>query len=76
MEQFVSILGYNVRLCGQDVGRGTFSHRHCMLIDQETDELFVPLNHLIEGQKAFLEVIYSLSSPTGRCCLFHIFTIV
>lgn len=26
--------GYNVRLSGQDVGRGTFSHRHAMLVDQ------------------------------------------
>ena len=49
-------IGYNVRLCGQDVGRGTFSHRHCMLIDQETDEIFVPLNHLGEDQKGYLEV--------------------
>ena len=52
----ISVAGYNVRLCGQDVGRGTFSHRHCMLIDQETDELFVPLNLLSEDQKGFLEV--------------------
>jgi len=51
--------GYNVRLCGQDVGRGTFSHRHCMLIDQETDELFVPLNFLSENQNGFLEVANS-----------------
>lgn len=28
--------GYNVRVCGQDVGRGTFSHRHAMLVDQST----------------------------------------
>ena len=27
--------GHNVRICGQDVGRGTFSQRHCMLVDQE-----------------------------------------
>eukprot|EP00795_Rhopilema_esculentum_P002591 gene2591-786_t len=51
--------GYNIRLCGQDVGRGTFSHRHCMLIDQETDELFVPLNHMTEDQQSFLEVANS-----------------
>lgn len=28
--------GYNVRLSGQDVGRGTFSQRHVMLVDQST----------------------------------------
>ena len=28
--------GYNVRLSGQDVGRGTFSHRHAMLVDQSS----------------------------------------
>jgi probable 2-oxoglutarate dehydrogenase E1 component DHKTD1 len=28
--------GYNVRLSGQDVGRGTFSQRHAILVDQST----------------------------------------
>lgn len=28
--------GYNVRISGQDVGRGTFSQRHAMLVDQST----------------------------------------
>lgn len=48
--------GYQVRFSGQDVGRGTFSHRHAMLVDQSTDEMFVPLNNMFEQQKAFLEV--------------------
>ena len=52
-------LGCNVRLSGQDVGRGTFSHRHCMLVDQEQDEMIVPLNNISENQHAFLEVITS-----------------
>lgn len=51
--------GYQVRFSGQDVGRGTFSHRHTMLVDQSTDEMFVPLNNLCEEQNAFLEVVNS-----------------
>ncbi|XP_073248521.1 2-oxoadipate dehydrogenase complex component E1-like [Porites lutea] len=51
--------GYQVRFSGQDVGRGTFSHRHVMLVDQSTDEMFVPLNNMFEQQKAFLEVVNS-----------------
>ncbi|CAD5119147.1 DgyrCDS7785 [Dimorphilus gyrociliatus] len=54
--------GFNVRICGQDVGRGTFSHRHAMLVDQETDEISVPLNNIIENQKGFLEIANSLLS--------------
>ncbi|CAM9154642.1 unnamed protein product [Chrysoparadoxa australica] len=38
--------GNHVRLTGQDVERGTFSHRHCVLHDQNTNETFTPLNHL------------------------------
>lgn len=48
--------GYNVRISGQDVGRGTFSHRHVMLVDQESDEICVPLNGILDDQKGFLEV--------------------
>lgn len=51
--------GYHVRFSGQDVGRGTFSHRHAMLVDQSTDEMFVPLNTISEQQKAFLEIVNS-----------------
>lgn len=35
--------GYGVRLSGQDVGRGTFSHRHAILYDQNTEERYVAL---------------------------------
>ena len=44
---FASLLadGYGVRLSGKDVGRGTFSHRHAVLYDQENEERFVPLRH-------------------------------
>lgn len=38
--------GNHVRLTGQDVERGTFSHRHCVLHDQKTNETFTPLNHI------------------------------
>ena len=51
--------GFNVRLSGQDVGRGTFSHRHVMLVDQTTDEAYSPLNNLSDNQTAFLEVCVS-----------------
>lgn len=37
---------YHVRISGQDVGRGTFSQRHWMLVDQETDDPYIPLNAL------------------------------
>ncbi|MEJ0010970.1 MAG: 2-oxoglutarate dehydrogenase E1 component [Alphaproteobacteria bacterium] len=42
--------GKHVRLTGQDSGRGTFSHRHSVLIDQENEERYVPLNHVAEKQ--------------------------
>ena len=37
--------GYGVRLSGQDVGRGTFSHRHGVLYDQINEKRHVPLRH-------------------------------
>ncbi|HEY5048546.1 MAG TPA: 2-oxoglutarate dehydrogenase E1 component [Rhizomicrobium sp.] len=53
--------GYPVRLSGQDSSRGTFSQRHCALVDQETGQRYLPLNHVREGQAEF-EVIDSLLS--------------
>ena len=53
--------GYMVRLSGQDSSRGTFSHRHAALVDQETEERYLPLNHIGEGQGEF-EVVDSLLS--------------
>ncbi len=35
--------GYNVRISGQDVTRGTFSQRHIGLTDQETNKVYYPL---------------------------------
>ena len=40
------IEGFRVRLSGQDVGRGTFSHRHALIFDYITGQGFVPLNAL------------------------------
>ncbi|GAB4227416.1 MAG: hypothetical protein Tsb0021_04290 [Chlamydiales bacterium] len=45
--------GYPIRIAGQDVQRGTFSHRHAVLVDQETGEKYFPLKHLEEGQADF-----------------------
>lgn len=42
-----------VRLSGQDVQRGTFSHRHSVWVDQETTEKYFPLNHLEPEQSPF-----------------------
>jgi multifunctional 2-oxoglutarate metabolism enzyme len=38
--------GSPVRMSGQDVGRGTFSHRHAVLYDVTTAKAYIPLNHL------------------------------
>ena len=40
------IEGFRVRLSGQDVGRGTFSHRHAILFDSVSGQAYVPLNAL------------------------------
>lgn len=56
--------GTGVRLSGQDSGRGTFSQRHAVLIDQETEERYTPLNNIREGQAHF-EVIDSPLSEAG-----------
>ncbi|MGA3303199.1 MAG: 2-oxoglutarate dehydrogenase E1 component [Methylovirgula sp.] len=53
--------GHPVRLSGQDSERGTFSHRHSVLIDQENEARYVPLNHVSEHQARF-EVINSMLS--------------
>ncbi|XP_053605594.1 probable 2-oxoglutarate dehydrogenase E1 component DHKTD1 homolog, mitochondrial [Plodia interpunctella] len=54
--------GRHVRLSGEDVGRGTFSHRHAMLVDQKTESIYIPLNHIHEQQKGYLEVANSILS--------------
>ena len=53
--------GHPVRLAGQDSTRGTFSHRHSGLINQDTEERYYPLNNIREGQGQY-EVIDSMLS--------------
>ncbi|MFO7309136.1 MAG: 2-oxoglutarate dehydrogenase E1 component [Pseudomonadota bacterium] len=53
--------GHPVRLSGQDSERGTFSQRHSVLIDQETEDRYTPLNNIREGQARY-EVINSMLS--------------
>jgi len=50
--------GRRVRLSGQDVGRGTFGHRHAVYADLETGARHVPLAHIGERQGSF-EVVNS-----------------
>lgn len=54
--------GYEVRLSGQDCGRGTFAHRHAVIHDQDTGECFVPLNNTITNPKKDFKVIDSVLS--------------
>lgn len=73
--------GYNVRLTGEDVMRGTFSHRHATLVDQVTGDKYTPLKHMLDNNRQHLFTIanstlseygilgfeygYSLASPQG-----------
>ena len=57
--------GYPVRLSGEDCGRGTFTHRHAVIHDQNREKwdtgTYVPLENVSEGQAPFV-VIDSLLS--------------
>ncbi|MBO0763713.1 MAG: 2-oxoglutarate dehydrogenase E1 component [Hyphomicrobiaceae bacterium] len=53
--------GFPVRLSGQDSERGTFSQRHSVLFDQQTERQYTPLKHVAEDQARF-EVINSMLS--------------
>lgn len=73
--------GRRIRLAGQDVRRGTFSHRHAVLADRRTGASYAPLQHLREGQGVFevrdsllseaaalgFEYGYSLEMPDALC---------
>ncbi len=56
--------GTPVRLSGQDSGRGTFSQRHAVLIDQENESVYIPLNHIRDGQSLFEVVDSPLSEES------------
>jgi len=47
--------GFGVRLSGQDSRRGTFSQRHAVFTDQNTEKIYTPLKHL-KGAKGAFEV--------------------
>ncbi|MGH6990390.1 MAG: 2-oxoglutarate dehydrogenase E1 component [Stellaceae bacterium] len=57
--------GTFVRLSGQDSGRGTFSQRHAVLVDQENEEKYIPLQHVRDRQAPF-EV---LDSPLSEAAV-------
>lgn len=78
----LSLEGYRVRLHGQDVERGTFSHRHAVLHDVESGKTYMPLANLSPTQ-APIEIVnsclcetgvlgyeygYSLDTPDGLIC--------
>ncbi|GIT22883.1 MAG: hypothetical protein CM1200mP40_25650 [Gammaproteobacteria bacterium] len=52
---YASILtsGNKVRITGQDVGRGTFSHRHAIVYDNKTGETHIPLQNIEKDQGSF-----------------------
>ncbi len=45
--------GTEVRLAGQDSGRGTFSHRHAVIVDQENENRYYPLSEISPDQASF-----------------------
>ncbi len=45
--------GVPIRLTGQDTERGTFSHRHSVVLSEDAEERYVPLNHVAQEQATF-----------------------
>ena len=54
--------GFPVRFSGQDVERGTFSHRHAVIQMEDSEEQFTPLNHIESGKQAPFRIFNSLLS--------------
>ena len=59
---FLLLNNQNVRLSGEDSQRGTFSNRHSVLIDKETEKEYIPLNNLSNTQGLFTP----LNSPISE----------
>ncbi|MDD5460605.1 MAG: 2-oxoglutarate dehydrogenase E1 component [Methylococcales bacterium] len=55
---------YHIRLIGQDVGRGTFVHRHAVLHNQINNKTYTPIKHLDKGQGR-AQIFDSLLSEAG-----------
>ncbi|WWC87694.1 oxoglutarate dehydrogenase (succinyl-transferring), E1 component [Kwoniella dendrophila CBS 6074] len=51
--------GNDIRISGQDVGRGTFSQRHAMFVDQQTESCYIPLNQELGDSAGKLELANS-----------------
>ncbi|MFZ0251954.1 MAG: multifunctional oxoglutarate decarboxylase/oxoglutarate dehydrogenase thiamine pyrophosphate-binding subunit/dihydrolipoyllysine-residue succinyltransferase subunit [Acidimicrobiales bacterium] len=58
--------GVNVRLTGQDTRRGTFSHRHAVLVDYSNGEEYVPLAHIRDGLHRIGADALEPSGPMGN----------
>ena len=56
--------GHDIRLSGQDVERGTFSHRHAILVDEDSEEEIILLNKINKDQGKF-RIFNSLLSEYG-----------
>jgi len=56
--------GHPVRISGQDSQRGTFSHRHAVLTVEDSEDKFIPLDHISKGQAPF-RIYNSLLSEYG-----------
>lgn len=60
----LALEGFNVRLSGQDVERGTFSHRHAVIKIEDTEDEYVPLQNL-DAKQGKVEFYNSLLSEYG-----------
>ena len=57
--------GFDVRITGEDVRRGTFYHRHARQVDQQTDADVIPLQNIAKQHDVVLSIYDSLLSETG-----------